>query len=56
MARRARSLNADITVIFITGNPIEPRKFNAADGVMLHKPLNLLALAEMINAAAHPTH
>ena len=56
VARRARSLNANIKVIFITGNPIEPRKFNAADGVMLHKPLNLLALAEMINAAAHPTH
>jgi len=56
VARRARSLNSDIAVIFITGNPIEPARFNKADGVMLHKPLNLMALADMINTAAHRPH
>jgi CheY-like chemotaxis protein len=56
VARRARSLNAGITVIFITGYPVEPRRFNAADGVLLHKPLNLQALADLINAAAKPAH
>lgn len=56
VARRARSLNADIKVIFITGSPGEPRGFDPADGVMLHKPLNLIALIDMINAAAKPAH
>jgi CheY-like chemotaxis protein len=56
VARRARSLNAGITVIFITGNPVEPRRFNESDGVMMHKPLNLQALADMIRAAANVHH
>ena len=56
VARRARSLNAGIIVIFITGNPIEPRRFNESDGVMMHKPLNLQALADMIRAATNIHH
>lgn len=53
VARRARSLNADIKVIFITGYPVEPRRLIEEQGVLLHKPLNLPALIEMIQAAAN---
>jgi DNA-binding response OmpR family regulator len=56
VARRARSLNSNIAVIFITGNPNESSRFTKGDGVMLHKPLNLMALADMIQAAAHRPH
>jgi DNA-binding response OmpR family regulator len=56
VARRARSLNADIAVIFITGNPNESDRFKTGDGVMLHKPLNLMALADRVQAAAHRPH
>jgi CheY-like chemotaxis protein len=56
VARRARSLNAGIMVIFITGYPVEPQRFREAGGVLLQKPLNLQALVDMINAAANGTH
>jgi CheY-like chemotaxis protein len=52
VARRARSLNADIKVIFITGYPVEPGKFAAEGGMLMHKPLNLAALCDMVNVAA----
>ncbi|MDB5459280.1 MAG: response regulator [Caulobacteraceae bacterium] len=52
VARRARSLNAGIKVIFITGYPVEPGKFAAEGGMLMHKPLNLPALCDMVNAAA----
>ena len=51
VARRARSLNAGIMVIFITGYPVEPARFKAEGGVLLTKPLNLGVLAEMVRAA-----
>lgn len=56
VARRARSLNADIQVIFITGYPVEAGKFAAGGGVLMHKPLNLAVLAEMVQAAASGCH
>ena len=52
VARRARSLNAEIEVIFITGYPLEPSKFASEGGVLMHKPLNLAVLADMVGAAA----
>ena len=52
VARRARSLNADIEVIFISGFPVDPARHAAEGGVLLTKPLNLGALAEMVRAAA----
>jgi CheY-like chemotaxis protein len=56
VARRARSLNADIKVIYITGYPLEPAKFAAEGGVLMHKPLNLAVLADMVSAAANRAH
>ncbi len=53
VARRARSLNADIKVIFITGYPVEPRRLLEEQGVLLHKPLNLPALIDLIQTAAN---
>jgi len=52
VARRARSLNADIEVIFISGFPVDPGRYAAEGGVLLTKPLNLSVLAEMVHAAA----
>jgi CheY-like chemotaxis protein len=56
VARRARSLNTDIKVIFITGYPVESAKFAAEGGVLMPKPLNLAVLADMVTAAANSTH
>jgi CheY-like chemotaxis protein len=56
LARRARSLNSEIKVIFITGYPVESGKFAAEGGVLMHKPLNLAVLADMVNAAAKGAH
>jgi CheY-like chemotaxis protein len=53
VARRARSLNADIEVIFITGYPVSPEKYLAEGGVLMTKPLNLPVLADMVFAAAN---
>lgn len=55
IARRARSLNADIEVIFISGFPVDPNRFAADGGVLLTKPLNLDVLAQMVRAAANRT-
>jgi CheY-like chemotaxis protein len=52
IARRARSLNADIEVIYITGFPVDPGRKAVEGGRLLTKPLNLGALAEMVRAAA----
>ncbi len=52
VARRARSLNATISVIFISGFPIDPKRFAAEGGVFLAKPLNLGVLSDMVRAAA----
>ena len=52
VARRARSLNADIEVIFMTGFPVDPDRYAAAGGVLLTKPLNLRALLEVVRVAA----
>ena len=52
IARRARSLNADIEVIFISGFPVDHSRFAADGGVLLTKPLNLDVLAEMVRSAA----
>ena len=54
VARRARSLNAGIEVIFISGFPVDPARYAAEGGVLLTKPLNLDVLAEMVRAAAGP--
>src|SRR5882757_4194401 len=50
VARRARSLNADIEVIYITGYPVEPSRFAVEGGILLTKPLNLKVLADMVRA------
>ena len=52
VARRARGLNAGIEVIFISGFPIDQRRYASEGGVFLTKPLNLGVLAEMVRAAA----
>jgi CheY-like chemotaxis protein len=51
VARRARGLNADIEVIFISGFPVDQRRFAREGGVFLTKPLNLPVLAELVRAA-----
>ena len=56
IARRARCLNSGIQVIFISGFPVDPRRFAVEGGVFLTKPLNLNVLAEMVCAAASKTH
>jgi CheY-like chemotaxis protein len=56
IARRARCLNGQIQVIFISGFPIDPRRFALEGGVFLTKPLDLDVLAEMVYAAAGKTH
>ena len=56
IARRARCLNSGIQVIFISGFPVDPRRFAVEGGVFLTKPLNLNILAEMVSAAASKTH
>lgn len=53
VARRARSLNSDIEVIYISGFPVDRDRYAAEGGVLLTKPLNLGALAEMVCAAAN---
>ena len=52
IARRARSLNRSIQVIFISGYPVDPRRFAVEGGVFLTKPLDLDVLAGMVSAAA----
>jgi CheY-like chemotaxis protein len=52
IARRARSLNADIEVIFISGFPVDPARYAVDGGVLMTKPLNLGVLAEMVRSAA----
>ena len=52
VARRARSLNADIEVVFISGFPVDKSRYAAEGGVLLTKPLNLGVLSEMVRAAA----
>jgi CheY-like chemotaxis protein len=52
VARRARSLNAEIEVIFITGYPVDPDRYAAEGGVLLTKPLDLRALLDRIRIAA----
>jgi len=52
IARRARSLNADISVIFISGFPVDPKRFAAEGGAFLAKPLDLRVLSDMVRAAA----
>ncbi len=56
VARRARSLNSRIEVIYITGYPVEPAKFAAEGGVLLTKPLNLTVLTDMVLAKAKAAH
>ena len=56
VARRARSLNADIEVIYITGYPVEPARFGVEGGVLLTKPLNLAVLTDMVVAKARAAH
>lgn len=52
VARRARGLNARIEVIFISGFPVDARRFAAEGGAFLAKPLDLGVLAGMVCAAA----
>ena len=54
VARRARSLNADIEVIFITGYPVEAARLAAEGGMLMTKPLNLPVLADLVRTAAAP--
>ncbi len=56
IARRARGLNSGIQVIFISGFPVDPRRFAVEGGVFLTKPLNLNVLAEMVSAAVRKPH
>jgi CheY-like chemotaxis protein len=56
IARRARCLNAAIQVIFISGYPVDPKRFANEGGVFLSKPLDLPVLAEMVCAAAGKAH
>jgi len=55
IARRARGLNAAIQVIFISGFPVDSRRFASEGGVFLAKPLDLSVLADMVCAAAGKT-
>jgi CheY-like chemotaxis protein len=55
IAHRARGLNAGIQVIFISGFPVDPRRFAKEGGVFLSKPLDLSVLTEMVRAAAGRT-
>jgi CheY-like chemotaxis protein len=52
IARRARGLNAEIQVIFISGYPVDPKRFAREGGAFLSKPLDLSVLAQMVCAAA----
>jgi len=56
IARRARCLNSGIHVIYISGYPVDPRRFASEGGVFLHKPLDLDVLAGMVCAAAGKPH
>ena len=56
VARRARCLNADIKVIFISAFPVAPERFASEGGVFLSKPLDLPVLAQMVCAAAGKAH
>jgi CheY-like chemotaxis protein len=56
IARRARGLNAEIQVIFISGYPVDSRRFAREGGVFLSKPLDLSVLAQMVCAAAGKAH
>jgi CheY-like chemotaxis protein len=56
IARRARCLNSGIHVIFISGYPVDPRRFANEGGAFLTKPLDLDILAEMVCAAARKPH
>ncbi len=56
IARRARGLNAGIHVIFISGYPVDPRRFASEGGAFLTKPLDLDVLAGMVWAAAGEAH
>lgn len=56
IARRARCLNSGIQVIFISGYPVDSKRFADEGGVFLSKPLNLPILAEMVCAAAGKAH
>ncbi len=56
IARRARGLNSGIQVIFISGFPVDPRRFAVEGGGFLTKPLNLNVLAEMVSAAVRKPH
>jgi CheY-like chemotaxis protein len=56
IARRARCLNASIHVIFISGYPVDPRRFANEGGAFLTKPLDLDVLAAMVCAAASKAH
>ena len=56
IARRARGLNSGIQVIFISGYPVDPRRFACEGGAFLTKPLDLDVLAGMVRAAAARTH
>ena len=51
VARRARSLNSQIEVIFISGFPVDPARYAAEGGVLLTKPLNLGVLTQMVRTA-----
>jgi CheY-like chemotaxis protein len=55
IARRARSLNAAIAVIFISGFPVDAKRFAVEGGAFLTKPLNLGVLADMVHAAGGRT-
>jgi CheY-like chemotaxis protein len=56
IARRARCLNAAIQVIYISGYPVDPRRFACEGGAFLTKPLDLDVLAGMVRAAAGKPH
>lgn len=50
VARRARQLNPDLKVVYITGHAAHQARFGVSDAVMVPKPFNPRDLADRIEA------
>jgi CheY-like chemotaxis protein len=53
VARRARQLNPDIKVIYITGQAAQVGKFGVEDAEMFPKPFSPVELAERVLRKLH---
>lgn len=54
IARRARQLNCDIKVVYISGQGPHLGKFSVADALMVEKPFDPCDLAERVAAFVEP--